>query len=132
MSTDKQRLEQDTLSEAWGRPIQVSPLPSSMPEVPLASTNASQTTLLEAASPPPSSSDSSSDSSSSDAEDASNQDGHVTVEWLLPKGPRSLLHVRRPSREDGQAFCQRAPFVWGFESGRGMDDPNATGRRWCT
>eukprot|EP00971_Amphidinium_carterae_P347789 6489981-Amphidinium_carterae.1 len=110
MSTDKQRFEQDTLGEAWGRSILVSPLPVSMPELPLASTNASQTTLLEAASPSPSSSNSSSDSSSSDAEDASTKDGHATVEWLLPKGPRSLLHVRHPSREDGQAYCQRAPF----------------------
>eukprot|EP00971_Amphidinium_carterae_P319702 6354154-Amphidinium_carterae.1 len=33
LSTDKQRFEQDTLSEAWGRSILVSPLPSSMPEL---------------------------------------------------------------------------------------------------
>eukprot|EP00971_Amphidinium_carterae_P199043 3949992-Amphidinium_carterae.2 len=53
-------------------------------------------------------------------EDVMHDSDDETVEWLLPKGSRSLLHVRHPSREDGQAYCQRAPFVWGYESGRGL------------
>eukprot|EP00971_Amphidinium_carterae_P126467 2505487-Amphidinium_carterae.1 len=58
--------------------------------------------------------------------------GDEIVEWLLPKGSRSLLHVLHPSHEDGQAYCQKAPFVWGYESGRGLDAATSTGRRWCT
>eukprot|EP00971_Amphidinium_carterae_P307068 6102515-Amphidinium_carterae.1 len=74
------------------------------PPLPLASTNAS----AEAASSSPSSSDSTSASDSSECEDVKATDDQDAVEWLLPA--RSLLHVRHPSREDGQAYCQRAPF----------------------
>eukprot|EP00971_Amphidinium_carterae_P119904 2374915-Amphidinium_carterae.1 len=103
LTTSNPIFEKDALSEAWGRHTQMSQPMLIAPPLPLASTNAS----AEAASPSPSSSDSTSASDSSESEDVKATDCDDDVEWLLPKGPRSLLHVRYPSREDGQAYCQR-------------------------
>ena len=53
------------------------------------------------------------------------------VEWLLPAGDKSRVHVASALRaEDGRAIplCQRRPFAWGCEEGRGMAAAEATGR----
>eukprot|EP00971_Amphidinium_carterae_P243872 4842989-Amphidinium_carterae.1 len=129
MTGNKHLMEQDVLTEAWGNLSTLSQLTQAIPQLPLATMSASPP--VDADSSSTSSSRSSSASSSADAVDAVETDA-TEVTWLLPKGPRSLLHVLHPSGEDGQAYCHRAPFVWGYTSGHGADEAAKTGRRWCT
>eukprot|EP00971_Amphidinium_carterae_P331354 6464852-Amphidinium_carterae.1 len=116
----KALFEQEVLSDAWGATASACALAQVEPQLPLALTNASPSD--EAASSSGSSSRSSSASTSADVEDVVDAADPQALDWLLPKGPRSLLHVLHPSGEDGRAYCHKAPFVWGFTSGHGVDE----------
>ena len=59
-----------------------------------------------------------------------------SLPWLLP-GLGTFIHVRRPPTEakseaDNTPLCRDGAFVYGFQSGEGLEDAAAANRKWCT
>ena len=55
------------------------------------------------------------------------------VEWLLPRGASTKLHLRSLcDGEDGRPVpcCRKNPFAWGCETGAGVASAESTSREW--
>ena len=58
--------------------------------------------------------------------------GADEVQWLLPNGAKSRLHLlsNYDSEDEAIPWCRRRPFKWGCECQAGLESAEATGRRW--
>jgi len=75
-------------------------------------------------------------SSSLSGDETSDKGSAVSVselEWILPKGPTSRLHLCRLEVDEQGArlpWCRGSAFKWGFQTGVGVMDAEGTGREW--